>query len=73
MPSLEQRFAEFIAVLRGLEVVPADAAGKLRTRLEALDFELRTTIIPGERFDVLAEYRAEATRLLNALSFPATC
>ncbi|MEV0248241.1 hypothetical protein AB0H76_16720 [Nocardia sp. NPDC050712] len=73
MPSLEQRFNAFVDLLRELDGPVARAeATKLRTRLEALDFELRTTIVAGDRYDALLARRQEATRLVDALTFSDT-
>lgn len=73
MSSLEQRFAEFIAQLRGLDAVAAaDQAAALRTRLEALEFEMRLTPSASPRLDALTARYREAADLLVALSTPVT-
>ncbi|MVU77588.1 hypothetical protein GPX89_10090 [Nocardia sp. ET3-3] len=68
MSSLEQRFAEFIAQLRGLDAdTAAERGAALRTRLEALEFELRLTPASDARLDALAARHREAADLLAAL------
>ncbi|WP_040808265.1 hypothetical protein [Nocardia concava] len=72
MSSLEQRFAEFIAQLRGLDTAAAaEQADALRTRLEALEFEMRLTPAATPRLAALtARYREAAELLVTLLSAP---
>lgn len=65
MPSLEQRFTDFIESLKRLGREPSlTEVNEADKRLDALNYELRTTVAAGERYDDLVKRGIEAAALI---------